>query len=215
MSLHRTFLHLSLTSAALGGDQGLPDNPSGTSNIDTLPSYSRNLVTKPFSYGGNYPSTDLSPSLDDTRFLSSDYCFVHDGSTRCCPESLACFSIAGDIYYSQTVYWYEEVHVHYVDVDDDGGEGEEVAVVTEWEVSSSAVQIATKVTVTASYLAEGRGEFARLSWGIVREAETRVVLDEVPTRMRVVTRGIRRTSGAEGSGLLGGLGDGDRQVVLG
>jgi hypothetical protein len=113
------------------------------------------------------------------------------------------------------VHWYEEVHIHYVDVDEDGGSGEEVAVVTEWEVESSVVQTATRVTVTASYPAEGRGEFARISREIVREAKTRVLLDEVPTRTREVTRGIRRTSGVEDTGLLGGFGDSEGQVVLG
>ncbi|KAL2847037.1 hypothetical protein BJX68DRAFT_268337 [Aspergillus pseudodeflectus] len=232
MSLHRTLLYLlSLTSAALGNDQDTVDNPTHTMDIDTSSSYSRNLFTKTFSYGGSIPpptslpDTDTifaeEPHLDNTRCSASDhclpgdYCFVHDGSIRCCPEGRACFSITADICYEQTVYWYEEVHVHYVDVDEDGGEGEEVAVVTEWEVESSVVQTATRVTVTASYPADGRGEFARVSRGIVRDAETRVVLDEVPTRTREITRGVRRTSGVEDIRMLDGLGRWDEQVVLG
>ncbi|CEN60905.1 hypothetical protein ASPCAL07576 [Aspergillus calidoustus] len=255
MSLHRILLYLlSLTSAALGTDQDTVNNPTHTSDIDTSSSYSRNLFTKTFSYGGSIPPPSSlpgphthppslphnprqrtvltmqvdtetvfaeEPHLEDTRCSAShnclpgDYCFVHDASIRCCPEGLACFSITADVCYEQTVYWYEEVHVHYVDVDEDGGEGEEVAVVTEWEVESSVVQTATRVTVTASYPADGRGEFARVSRGIVRDAETRVVLDEVPTRTREITRGVRRTSGVEDIGMLDGLGLWDEQVVLG
>jgi hypothetical protein len=164
--------------------------------------------------------SDDESQLDNTSFSASthclpgDYCFVHDGSIRCCPEGLACFSIAADICYEQTVYWYEEVHVHYVDIDEDGGEGEEVAVVTEWEVESSVVQTATRVLATASYPADGRKEFERLSRGIVRQAETRVLLDEVPTRTREVTRGVRRTSGVEDNGMFGGFSS-EGQVVLG
>jgi hypothetical protein len=166
-------------------------------------------------------NTDKETDLDSTHCSASthclpgDYCFVYDGSIRCCPEGLACFSIGGDICYEQTVYWYEEVHVHYVDVDEDGGMGEEVAVVTEWEVESSVVQTVARVTVTASYPGEGRSEFVRISRGAVREAETRVVLDEVPTRTREVTQGIRRTSGMEDSRMLDGFGGSEGQVVLG
>ncbi|KAL3451369.1 hypothetical protein BJX65DRAFT_303949 [Aspergillus insuetus] len=231
MSLHRTLLYLlSLTSAALGSDQDILDNPTQTPNIDSSPSYSRNLITRSFSYGGSIPTptslpdpepeTNHEPQLDNTHCSASthclpgDYCFIHDGSIRCCPEGIACFSIMADICYEQTVYWYEEVHIHYVDVDDDGEEGEEVAVVTEWEVSSSVVQTATRLTVTASFPDEGRGEFEKLSRGVVRGAETRVVLDKVPTRTREVTRGVRRTSGMEDSRMLDGFGDREGQVIL-
>ncbi|KAL3487210.1 hypothetical protein BJX62DRAFT_241242 [Aspergillus germanicus] len=230
MSLHRTLLYLlSLTSAAPASDQDILDNPTETSNIDTASSpvypsaispalLQRTVLTMQLETD---PETNHEFQLDSTycsastHCLPGDYCFVHESSIRCCPEDLACFSITANIWYEQTVYWYEEVHVHYVDVDEDGGEGEEVAVVTEWEVESSVVQAATRVTVTASYPAEGRNEFDKLSRGVVREAETRVVLNEVPTRTREVTRGIRRTSEMEDTGMLGGFGDSKGQVVLG
>jgi hypothetical protein len=96
------------------------------------------------------------------------------------------------------VFWYEEVHIHFVDVDDEGQDwGEELAVVTERRMESSVLRTATRITVTASYPSEGRSEFERISRTISREAETRVVFDEMPTRTRSVTRTVERTSSAE------------------
>ncbi|KAJ0415107.1 hypothetical protein BJY00DRAFT_318098 [Aspergillus carlsbadensis] len=153
MSLHRTLLYLlSLTSAALGSEQDILSDPTHPPDADTSSSYTRGLVSKTLSYRGNLPTPTSLPKTDpdtntthesqpddtlcsaSTHCLPGDYCFVHDGAIRCCPEGLACFSIAADICYAQTVYWYEEIHVHYINTDEDGESGEEVAVITEWEL---------------------------------------------------------------------------------
>jgi hypothetical protein len=105
--------------------------------------------------------------------------------------------ISGDVWYVQTVFWYEEVHMHFMDVDEEGCWGEELAVVTERGMESSVLRTATRVAVTASYPSEGRSEFQRISRAISREAETRVVFDETPSRTRSITRTVERTSRAE------------------
>ncbi|KAL2851148.1 hypothetical protein BJY01DRAFT_232972 [Aspergillus pseudoustus] len=234
-SLYRTLLYLlSLPAVSLASGQDILKNHPSAGSSST---YTRNLVSKTFSYGGDILPPTLSPSADSqpaptdkdeatplsyalcpaghkrcanacipstqdccsasTHCFPGDYCFRHDGEVRCCPEGLSCFNISGDVCYAQKVFWYEEVHVHFVEVDVDG-EGhekrEEVAVVTEWGMESSVMRTATRVAVTASYPAEGRSVFEKVSRGIVREAETRIVLDEVPTRTRVVTRTVERTS---------------------
>ncbi|KAL3457437.1 hypothetical protein BJX64DRAFT_293116 [Aspergillus heterothallicus] len=269
ISLHRTLLYLlSLASVSVASEQ---DIFTHATNPDSKSSYTRNLVSKTFSYGGNIPPPTLSPSADthtgtsipsisidanphrdssnparsdedtplgydlcpagqkrctdvcipstqdccsaSTHCFPGDYCFHHDGEVRCCPEGLSCFTVSGDVCYEQMVFWYEEVHVHFVDMDDAGMEGEKVAVVTEWDMGNSVLQTHTRVTVTASYPVEGRGEFARLSRGIVREVETRIMLDEVPTRTRTMIRTVQRTSTVDMmfDGLKGAAG----QIVLG
>jgi hypothetical protein len=96
------------------------------------------------------------------------------------------------------VFWYEEVHIHFMDVDEEGWNwGEELAVVTERGMESSVLRTATRVTVTASYPSEGRSEFERTSRTISREAETRIIFDAMPSRTRSVTRTVERTSRAE------------------
>jgi hypothetical protein len=77
------------------------------------------------------------------------------------------------------------------------GLGEELAVVTERGMENSVLRTATRVAVTASYPSEERREFERISRAISREAETRVVFDETPSRTRSVTRTVARTSRAE------------------
>jgi hypothetical protein len=61
--------------------------------------------------------------------------------------------ISGDVWYAQAVFWYEEVHMHFMDVDE-RGLGEELAVVTERGMESSVLRTATRVAVTASYTSE-------------------------------------------------------------
>ncbi|KAL5041048.1 hypothetical protein BDW71DRAFT_192548 [Aspergillus fruticulosus] len=107
--------------------------------------------------------------------LPEDYCYHHSGSVRCCPEGLACFQISGDVCFERTVVWYEEVHI--VDENED-------EIITSWHPVESVYATSSRITITASYPAEGRASFTRLSWGIVDAAATPVALalDEIPTR---------------------------------
>ncbi|KAL4899453.1 hypothetical protein BDW74DRAFT_110112 [Aspergillus multicolor] len=133
------------------------------------------------------------PSTQDCCFadhhcLPGDYCYIHSGAVRCCPQGLACFQISGDVCFEQTVVWYEEVHI--VDeTEHSDGTGE---VVTSWELLESVRSTSSRITVTASYPAEGRAAFTSLSSRIVEAAVTSVALalalDEIPTR--TVTLGV-------------------------
>jgi ribonuclease PH len=106
------------------------------------------------------------------------------------------------------------VHIHFVDVDESGSEGEELAVITERRISSFMIWTATQVTVLASYPDEGRSEFARTSREIISGAETRFLLDMTPTRTREVTRDVRRTSRVEDTSMLDRLDDEQALIVL-
>ncbi|KAL2862538.1 uncharacterized protein BJX67DRAFT_385560 [Aspergillus lucknowensis] len=104
-----------------------------------------------------------------------DYCFYHDGDTRCCPEGLSCFQISGDVYSEQTVLWYEEVHI----VEDESDE-----IVTSWNLESSVMVMKTRIAITASYPSEGRAIYSSMSESVVQAAETGLMLDDTPTRTR-------------------------------
>ncbi|KAL4983194.1 hypothetical protein BDW68DRAFT_169398 [Aspergillus falconensis] len=205
ISLHRTLLYLLSISAI-----SLASNQDVLQDFDRDPSHGhRVLLTKTVSYTGhetppmqthdtsdafsNPSEFDLScppaqkqcngtciPSTQDCcaaseHCLPEDYCYHHSGSVRCCPEGLACFQISGDVCFERTVVWYEEVHI--VDENED-------EIITSWHPVESVYATSSRITITASYPAEGRASFTRLSWGIVDAAATPVALalDEIPTR---------------------------------
>ncbi|KAL6230734.1 hypothetical protein BDW75DRAFT_221898 [Aspergillus navahoensis] len=146
------------------------------------------------------------PSIQDCcaafeHCLPGDYCFHHSGTVRCCPEGLACFKISGDVCFERTVVWYEEVHI----IDKN-----EAEITTSRDLIESVYTTKTKITVTASYPAEGRASFTSLSRGIVEAAATLVPLasDEIPTK--TVTTSIR-TTGPMLSSLWSGV---EGQVIM-
>ncbi|KAL4816987.1 hypothetical protein BDW67DRAFT_161232 [Aspergillus spinulosporus] len=232
VSLYRTLLYLlSISAGACAIEQDvLQDFNRDSSDV------SRILLTKTVSYTG-HESTLMSTTYDRTDSLSDppqrnlscppgrkqcgdtcipstqdccaasehclpgDYCYRHSGSVRCCPEGLACFQISGDVCFERTVVWYEEIHI--VDVNED-------EIMTSWDLVELVYPTSSKITVTASYPAEGRASFTSLSEGIVEAAATPVTLalDEIPTR--TVAFGIHTTeptrsdpwSGVEGQVVL-------------
>ncbi|KAL2847256.1 hypothetical protein BJY01DRAFT_246906 [Aspergillus pseudoustus] len=227
MLLYRICLYLSLTTNVLSSEQDIL-----AFNLERLLWSSRTFVTKTCSYDSipvlsapspKPPSTtdtereqkthlgyNLCPS-DQKRCGNTCISSTHD----CCSAKAHCFP--GDYCFhhdGERVYWHEELHVHFVEIDDSGSEGDEVAVVTEWGIESSMIRTATRVTVSASYPGEGRSAFSSVSRQIVRGAGTKLMLDEVPTRTRVVIKDVRRTPMVDDTRILDKLNEGEKVVVL-
>ncbi|RDW83558.1 uncharacterized protein DSM5745_03884 [Aspergillus mulundensis] len=217
ISLHRTLLYLlSLSSISFATEQDVLDDsgrglyPSHGSRVLLTKTVSYNHhVPVPTRDTPNTLSTSSEPSpvcpsdqkpcrhtcipstqdccSADQHCLPGDYCYIHSGSVRCCPQGLSCFQISGDVCFEQTVIWYEEVHiVNETEDDSDGAGAGEAVTVTSWELLESARPTSSRITVTASYPAEGRAAFTSLSQRIVEAAVTPVALalalDEIPTR---------------------------------
>ncbi|KAL4938153.1 hypothetical protein BDV06DRAFT_201547 [Aspergillus oleicola] len=136
------------------------------------------------------PSTQDCCSASEHCF-PGDYCYHHSGEIRCCPEGLECYQLSGDVCFDQTIVWYEEVHIVEGGDDEDDREGQEQEVVTSWELRESFQETKTRVTVTASYPAEGRASFAALSQSFAEAATATslsLVLDFVPTRTVTISK---------------------------
>ncbi|KAL4790383.1 hypothetical protein BDV19DRAFT_372464 [Aspergillus venezuelensis] len=159
------------------------------------------------------PTTQDCCSASEHCF-PGDYCYIHTGKVRCCPEGLECYQLSGDICYEQSVVWYEEVHI--VGESDDQIGDLERGVITSWELQESVRETKTRVIVSASYPGEGRASFAALSEGIVQGARATsvlLVLDNVPTR--TVTASKTPTASATGESFLDELYIGNEgQVVM-
>ncbi|KAL4876929.1 hypothetical protein BJY04DRAFT_199220 [Aspergillus karnatakaensis] len=173
------------------------------------------------------PSTQDCCSASEHCF-PGDYCFFHAGQVRCCPQGLECFQMSGDVCLSQTVVWYEAVLVVAVtegsggDVDSgDGGGSEEATATTTtlWDLQSEERHTRTRVTVSASYPAEGRRVYESVSASLKEALATTVMVwgDGVPTRTRTVVSlpTVTAMEVEEKEELLGEMGEGEGQVVLG
>ncbi|KAL4787185.1 hypothetical protein BJX76DRAFT_363949 [Aspergillus varians] len=232
MSLHRTLLFFfSLSSLSFAHDQEvLQDSDRGVSGLGS--SRGSVLVTKSVTYNEHNPlpthvkdtpsayTTPLDtlscpsdekqcndsciPSTQDCcsaaeHCFAGDYCYQHGGEVRCCPQGLACFQISGSVCFEQTLLLYEEVHI----VEEGNNE-----VVTSWDQQASVHQTRTKITVTASYPAEGRSSYTRLSSRVAEAAATLIASS-------VATRTITLTSPTSPSFLSDSGPGAEGQVVLG
>ncbi|KAL4953384.1 hypothetical protein BDW69DRAFT_184519 [Aspergillus filifer] len=158
------------------------------------------------------PTTQDCCSASEHCF-PGDYCYIHSSEIRCCPEGLECYQLSGDICFDQTVVWYEEVHI--VEEHDEQAGDQEREVATSWKLQESVQETKTRVTVSASYPAEGRASFAALSERIVQDAmaTTLSLVLDVPTRTVTISR--TPTPTAEAESFWDGLYVGDEgQVVM-
>ncbi|KAL4961102.1 uncharacterized protein BDV14DRAFT_204101 [Aspergillus stella-maris] len=203
--LRNLFYLLSLSSVSFAGEQDVLQPDIHPSEQGTLRSHgSLVLVTKTITYDEHVlptlppdaptlntpenPTLTCIPSTQDCCSASEhcfpgDYCYIHSGKIRCCPEGLECYQLSGDVCYTQNVVWYEGVHI-VGEFDDQNGDLER-EVITSWELQEAVQETKTRVTVSASYPAEGRASFAALSESLVHSAiatSLSLLLDVVPTR---------------------------------